>query len=140
MPAGSTAEFPSPMNQTPPRSSSRARQLCMPACEVCENEYDKAFEIVLGGQVTPWIVSNAQSTRWRLFAALQLPNRRSRCRSKRINVLLRPLCTRVRHNAVEGPRLKVGRSLRGHRPFACRRLPALPWAGLTRDCEIQMLT
>ena len=38
------------MNQTPPRSSSRAKQLCMPTCEVCENEYDKAFEIVVAGQ------------------------------------------------------------------------------------------
>jgi len=45
-----TAEFPSPMNRTPARSSSSAKQLCMHTCEVCENEYDKAFEIVVGGQ------------------------------------------------------------------------------------------
>ena len=37
-------------NQTPPRSSCRAKQLCMATCEVCENEYDKAFEVVVGGE------------------------------------------------------------------------------------------
>jgi hypothetical protein len=37
-------------NQTPPVTSSRANELCMPTCEVCENEYDKAFEVVMGGE------------------------------------------------------------------------------------------
>jgi len=37
-------------NLTPPRTSSRANELCMPTCEVCENEYDKAFEVVVGGK------------------------------------------------------------------------------------------
>jgi hypothetical protein len=35
---------------TPPRTSSRANELCMPTCEVCENEYDKAFEVAVGGE------------------------------------------------------------------------------------------
>jgi hypothetical protein len=38
------------LNQIPPRTSSRANELCMPRCEVCENEYDKAFEVVVGGE------------------------------------------------------------------------------------------
>ena len=25
-------------------------RMCMPKCEVCENDYDKAFEIVVGGE------------------------------------------------------------------------------------------
>jgi len=37
-------------NQTPPGTSSRANELCMPTCEVCENDYDKAFEVVMGGE------------------------------------------------------------------------------------------
>jgi hypothetical protein len=37
-------------NQTPPLTSSRANELCMPKCEVCENDYDKAFEIVVRGE------------------------------------------------------------------------------------------
>ena len=37
-------------NKTPPRTSCGAKQLCMPTCEVCENEYDKAFEVVVGGE------------------------------------------------------------------------------------------
>ena len=37
-------------NQTPPVTSSRANELCMPTCEVCENDYDKAFEVVMGGE------------------------------------------------------------------------------------------
>jgi hypothetical protein len=38
------------LNQTPPLTSSSANELCMPTCEVCENDYDKAFEIVVGGE------------------------------------------------------------------------------------------
>ena len=41
--------LPTP-NQTPPSTASRANELCMPKCEVCENDYDKAFEIVVGGE------------------------------------------------------------------------------------------
>src|SRR5437773_12578217 len=41
---------PSRMKQTPPESVRRAKDLCMATCEVCENEYDKAFEVVVGGQ------------------------------------------------------------------------------------------
>jgi hypothetical protein len=37
-------------NQTPPLTSSHANELCMPTCEVCENDYDKAFEVVMGGE------------------------------------------------------------------------------------------
>ena len=37
-------------NQTPPLTSSRANELCMPTCEVCENDYDKAFEVIVGGE------------------------------------------------------------------------------------------
>jgi hypothetical protein len=37
-------------NQTPPGTSSSANELCMAKCEVCENDYDKAFEIVMGGE------------------------------------------------------------------------------------------
>ncbi len=38
------------LNKTPPLTSSRANELCMPTCEVCENDYDKAFEVVVGGE------------------------------------------------------------------------------------------
>jgi hypothetical protein len=38
------------LNLTPPRTASRANKLCMPKCEVCENDYDKAFEVVMGGE------------------------------------------------------------------------------------------
>jgi hypothetical protein len=37
-------------NLTPPQTASRANELCMPTCEVCENDYDKAFEVVVGGK------------------------------------------------------------------------------------------
>ena len=45
-----TPEFSLGRNQIPPLTSSRANELCMPTCEVCENEYDKAFEVVVGGE------------------------------------------------------------------------------------------
>ena len=45
-----TLEFSLAGNQTPPLTSSRANELCMPTCEVCENDYDKAFEVVVGGE------------------------------------------------------------------------------------------
>jgi hypothetical protein len=38
------------LNLTPPQTSSGANELCMPTCEVCENDYDKAFEVVVGGE------------------------------------------------------------------------------------------
>ena len=38
------------LNKTPPLTSSHANELCMPTCEVCENDYDKAFEVVVGGE------------------------------------------------------------------------------------------
>jgi len=37
-------------NQTPPLTASSANKLYMPTCEVCENDYDKAFEVVVGGE------------------------------------------------------------------------------------------
>ena len=97
----------------------------MPTCEVCENEYDKALEVVVSGQ-------------------------RHTFDSRRTNLLLRPLCTRLRHNAVEGPRLKVaviavaavywsgvtGLAL----PHCKPRSDRFDATGLTRDCEIQVLT
>ncbi len=45
-----TPEFSLGRKSTPPLTSSRANELCMPTCEVCENEYDKAFEVVMGGE------------------------------------------------------------------------------------------
>ena len=44
------AKFSLPPNQTPPVTASRANELCMAKCEVCENDYDKAFEIVVAGE------------------------------------------------------------------------------------------
>jgi hypothetical protein len=38
------------LNLTPPRTFSRANELCMAKCEVCGNDYDKAFEVVVGGE------------------------------------------------------------------------------------------
>jgi len=35
---------------TPPQSCRGAKELCMGICEVCENEYDKAFEVVVAGK------------------------------------------------------------------------------------------
>ncbi len=37
-------------NQTPPLTASRANGLCIPKCEACGNDYDKAFEIVMDGE------------------------------------------------------------------------------------------
>jgi hypothetical protein len=45
-----TLNFRLAENWTPLPSASRANELYMPRCEVCENEYDKAFEVVLGGE------------------------------------------------------------------------------------------
>jgi hypothetical protein len=42
----------------------------MASSEVCENEYDKAFEVVVGGSITPSIASSAPSTRWHRFARI----------------------------------------------------------------------
>ncbi len=38
------------LKRTPPQSSRRANNLCMAKCEVCENDYDKAFEVVVAGK------------------------------------------------------------------------------------------
>jgi len=35
---------------TPPRMRRRAKLLRMPTCEVCENQYDKAFDVVVEGK------------------------------------------------------------------------------------------
>jgi hypothetical protein len=45
-----TPEFSLAGNQTPQRTSARANELCRLTCEVCENDYDKAFEVVVGGE------------------------------------------------------------------------------------------
>ena len=45
--AGLATDIIRDSEQTPPRTSSRANELCMPKCEVCENDYDKAFEVVV---------------------------------------------------------------------------------------------
>lgn len=36
--------------RTPPQRRPRANSLCMATCEVCENEYDKAFEVIVAGK------------------------------------------------------------------------------------------
>src|SRR6266446_6741705 len=38
------------IKRTPPQRRRRAKELCMATCEVCENEYDKAFEVVVAGK------------------------------------------------------------------------------------------
>src|SRR5215472_1910335 len=82
----------------------------MPKCEVCENQYDKAFEVVIGGERHIFEQLRVRNPRaGACLPALQLPYRRPRRRSGRPNLLLCTLRTRFRHNAVEGPRLKVGR-------------------------------
>jgi hypothetical protein len=44
-------EFPvAKIKRTPPQRRRRAKELCMATCEVCENEYDKAFEVVVAGK------------------------------------------------------------------------------------------
>src|SRR5438552_19055090 len=40
----------SKVRYTPPQSCRGAKGLCMATCEVCENEYDKAFEVVVAGK------------------------------------------------------------------------------------------
>jgi hypothetical protein len=50
MPAGFATESPSQAKQTPPRTFSHANEVCMPTCEVCQSDYDKAFEVVVGGE------------------------------------------------------------------------------------------
>ena len=45
------ASFPvAKIKRTPPQRRRRAKELCMATCEVCENEYDKAFEVVVAGK------------------------------------------------------------------------------------------
>jgi len=36
-------------NCIPPPSPRRAKSFCMAKCEVCENEYDKSFDVVVAG-------------------------------------------------------------------------------------------
>jgi hypothetical protein len=53
VPAGGKkkCEFPvAKIKRTPPQRRRRAKELCMATCEVCENEYDKAFEVVVAGK------------------------------------------------------------------------------------------
>jgi hypothetical protein len=38
------------IRRAPPQRRRRANSLCMAKCEVCENDYDKAFEVVVGGK------------------------------------------------------------------------------------------
>jgi hypothetical protein len=45
------SDFPvAKIKRTPPQRRRRAKELCMATCEVCENEYDKAFEVVVAGK------------------------------------------------------------------------------------------
>src|SRR4030095_15775020 len=36
--------------RTPPQRRRRANSLCIATCEVCENDYDKAFEVIVAGK------------------------------------------------------------------------------------------
>jgi hypothetical protein len=81
----------------------------MPTCEVCENEYDKAFEVVVGGE------RHTFDSFERAIHALAPVCPHCNCRIVGHGVeadgkifCCVPLRTRVRHNAVEGPRLRVG--------------------------------
>jgi hypothetical protein len=42
----------------------------MATCERCGNEYDKSFQVIVGGRLTLSTVSNARSTRWRHHAPI----------------------------------------------------------------------
>ena len=44
------SNFCAGVNPRPPQNAWRSKELCMATCEVCENEYDKAFEVVVGGK------------------------------------------------------------------------------------------
>src|SRR5512133_3647871 len=48
--AGVTYLLLEEQKRTPPRRPRRAKELCMATCEVCENEYDKAFEVIVAGK------------------------------------------------------------------------------------------
>jgi hypothetical protein len=79
----------------------------MPTCEVCGNEYDKAFEIVVGGER-----HTLDSFEFAIHALLPVcPHWNCRIVGHSVeadgNLLLCPLRTRGRQNAIEGPRLNV---------------------------------
>jgi hypothetical protein len=42
----------------------------MATCEVCENEYGKAFEVVVGAEHYTSTASNARFTHWRRFVRI----------------------------------------------------------------------
>ena len=121
------------LNKIPPLSSSHANELCMPTCEVCENDYDKAFEVVMGGERHTF--DSFECAMHALAPVCPHCNCHivgSRRRSGRKNLLLCPLRTRVRLNAVEGSRLRVGASLRARRFYLHERRAgtARPTSGL----------
>ena len=45
-----TLDLPPKIKRTPPQRLRRANNLCMAKCEVCENDYDKAFEVIVAGK------------------------------------------------------------------------------------------
>ena len=80
----------------------------MATCEVCENEYDKAFEVVVAGKHHTF-----DSFECAIHAlapglpTLQLPDRGARCGNRWANLLLRSLCAYGRQDAVKRPRLNA---------------------------------
>jgi hypothetical protein len=47
-------------------------RLCMATCEVCENEYDKAFEVVVAGKRHTFDSFECAIHRWRRFAHISI--------------------------------------------------------------------
>ena len=81
----------------------------MPKCEVCENDYDKAFEIVVGGERHIFDSFEYAITPWRLFArtAIAVSSATASKRTDKSSVVsiahARPA------QRVKGPRLKRAR-------------------------------
>jgi hypothetical protein len=50
MPAGAASESRSRSKQSTATDLLSRDRIVLPTCEVCENEYDEAFEIVVGGE------------------------------------------------------------------------------------------
>jgi len=50
----------------------------MAKCDVCGNDYDKAFTVTAGGGRAPSTPSSAPSTPWRLVCPLRLQGHRPR--------------------------------------------------------------
>ena len=111
----------------------------MAKCEVCENEYDKAFEVVVAGKHHTFDRLRMCNPCARAsLSSLSLSGPRPWSGSRRANLLLRSLCAYCRENAVERPRVTRAARMRYRRLTSVTLcLPAVS-GGVRRPFRYQM--